>query len=71
MMAKGILKISNDGKNWNEVERFEFGNLINDPTKRTHRFSKNIQARYIQVESTEITGGGKLLTIAELDFIEQ
>lgn len=70
MMAKGVIKISNDGKNWSDAERFEFGNLINDPTKRTHRFSKNIQARYITIESTEITGGGKLLTVAELDFIE-
>lgn len=70
MMAKGVIKISDDGKNWKDVERFEFGNLINDPTKRTHRFSKNIQARYIRIESTEITGDGKLLTVAELDFIE-
>lgn len=70
MMAKGVIKISNDGKNWSDAEGFEFGNLVNDPTKRTHRFSKNIQARYITVESTEITGGGKLLTVAELDFIE-
>jgi len=70
MMAKGVVRVSNDGKNWSDAERFEFGNLINDPTKRTHRFSKNIQARYITVESTEITGEGKLLTVAELDFIE-
>jgi alpha-L-fucosidase len=42
MMAKGVVRISNDGKNWSDAERFEFGNLINDPTKRTHRFSKNI-----------------------------
>ncbi|AIM37951.1 alpha-1,3/4-fucosidase [Sphingobacterium sp. ML3W] len=70
MMAKGVVKISNDGKNWDEVERFEFGNLINDPTKRTHQFAKQILARYIRVESTEITGGGNLLTIAELDFVE-
>ncbi|WP_270087269.1 alpha-L-fucosidase [Sphingobacterium sp. SYP-B4668] len=70
MMAKGIVKVSSDGKNWEEVERFEFGNLINDPTKRTHRFSKKVQARYVRIESTEITGGGKVLTIAELDFIE-
>lgn len=70
MMAKGVIRVSNDGKNWSDVGRFEFGNLINDPTKRTHRFSENIQARYITVESTEITGGGKLLTVAELDFIE-
>jgi len=70
MLAKGIIKISNDGTNWQEIGKFEFGNLINDPTKRTYRFTKSVMTRYIRVESTEIAGEGNLLTVAELDFIE-
>lgn len=70
MMAKGVIKISNDGKKWQEVEKFEFGNLINDPTKRTHRFTRSLMTRYIRVESTEIAAEGNSLAVAELDFIE-
>lgn len=70
MMESGIIKISDDGKSWRIIEPFEFGNLINDPTTRTHRFKEKITARYIQIESTVIAGGGKSLAIAELDFFE-
>lgn len=69
MMAKGIIQISDDGKNWNDVETFQFGNLINDPSRRTHHFSQVIKTRYIRVEATEIAGDGKSLAIAELDFL--
>lgn len=68
MMAKGIIKISDDGKNWNKVENFEFGNLINDPTKRYHHFKNPVTARYIRMEATEIAANGKVVAIAELDI---
>jgi alpha-L-fucosidase len=68
MMAKGVLKISVDGENWQDAEGFEFGNLINDPSKRKHLFRNKINTRYIRVISTEITGGGNSLSVAELDF---
>ncbi|SUJ19831.1 Alpha-L-fucosidase [Sphingobacterium spiritivorum] len=70
MMAKGLIKVSNDGQNWTLAEQFEFGNLINDPTMRTYRFKQKIQARYIRIESTEIAGADQSLAIAELDFYE-
>ena len=69
MMAKGVIQISSDGQNWETAESFEFGNLINDPTPRTHRFSKIVKARYVRIEATEISANGKSLAIAELDFI--
>ncbi|WP_214227950.1 alpha-L-fucosidase [Pedobacter sp. B4-66] len=71
MMEKGIIQISNDGKNWEIVESFEFGNLINDPTARTHYFKKAVTARYVQVQATTIAGNKKALAIAELDFLEK
>lgn len=69
MMAKGVIKVSDDGKNWKEAERFEFGNLINDPTKRYHYFKNPITARYVRIEATEIAANGKVVTIAELDLL--
>lgn len=68
MLAKGVLKISLDGKTWKDAESFEFGNLINDPTKRYHYLQTPVSARYIRIEATEIADGGKIVTIAELDF---
>ncbi|HEY9259093.1 alpha-L-fucosidase [Chitinophaga sp.] len=71
MMAKGVIKVSADGKTWNTAETFEFGNLINDPVTRYHQFKKNVTTRYIRIEATEIAAGGKSAAIAELDFFEQ
>lgn len=68
MMAKGIVKTSDDGKTWKELETFEFGNLINDPVKRYHYFKKAGKVRYIRIESTETAADGKDIAVAELDF---
>tara|TARA_R110002049_G_scaffold33535_20_gene110469 strand:+ start:1544 stop:3787 length:2244 start_codon:yes stop_codon:yes gene_type:complete len=68
MLERGVLKISTNGTSWKTVESFEFGNLINDPTKRTHKFKRPITTRYIRIESKVIAGGGKTASIAELDF---
>ncbi|NBA84787.1 alpha-1,3/4-fucosidase [Emticicia sp. CRIBPO] len=68
MMAKGIIKVSADGKTWQDAETFEFGNLVNDPSKRNHYFKKTHNTRYIRIDSAEIAAKGKTLAIAELDF---
>lgn len=69
MLAKGTFEVSADGQNWTMVEAFEFGNLINDPSKRFHRFAKPVEAKFVRIKSTEITGGGDLLSVAEFDFL--
>ena len=71
MMQNGIVQISDDGKIWEPIESFEFGNLINDPTARTFYFKKPVSARYIQLQATAIAGNKKSLCIAELDFLVQ
>ena len=68
MMAKGRFSISNDGKSWRIVESFEFGNLINDPSKRTLHFDNAHEARYVRIESTEITANTRVAAIAEIDL---
>lgn len=69
MIARGNILISNDGENWEKAEGFEFGNLINDPTPRTHRFAKSVNARYLKLETVEISGNNKSAAIAEIDFL--
>ena len=69
MIEKGLIKTSKDGKSWQVVESFTFGNLINDPVKRTHLFKKSISTRYIRIESTEIAGGNKTAAIAEIGIL--
>ncbi|ATC35732.1 alpha-L-fucosidase [Elizabethkingia anophelis] len=68
MMAKGIVEISADGKKWEAISAFEFGNLVNDPSKRSLYFKQAVKARYVRVTAQEITGNSQALTIAELDF---
>lgn len=69
MIAKGDIEVSKDGENWEKVDTFEFGNLINDPTPRTHRLSKKINTRYIRITATEISANDKSATAAEIDFL--
>ena len=68
MIAKGNILTSNDGKNWTKAEEFEFGNLINDPTKRFHYFKAPVKARYVKIETAEIAANGKNAAIAEIDL---
>lgn len=68
MVAKGTIQISNDGQNWEKLEDFEFGNLINDPTKRYHYFKQPAKARYVSIRANEIAANGEVATIAEIDL---
>lgn len=68
MIEKGIVKISEDGTQWQTLQSFEFGNLINDPSARVLFFNKDVTTRYIRIESTGIAGGGNSATIAEIEF---
>lgn len=67
MMAKGIVWTSQDGKNWVQAGEFEFGNLINDPVRRSFYFQQPVEALYVRVQATEIANGGKHVCIAEVD----
>lgn len=68
MMEGGIVKVSSDGKQWEEAGRFQFGNLINDPTTRKINFTKPVSGRFVRVESTKIANDGKSLAIAEIEI---
>ena len=64
----GIIRVSDDGKDWKEATTFELGNLINDPTKRFHHFKQAVKARYVKVESTEIAAHPENAAIVEIDL---
>lgn len=68
MIEEGVFCISQDGSNWQEVEPFIFGNLINDPTQRSHFFKQAVKARYISIKATRIAGNSKVASMAELDL---
>lgn len=67
MMSKGLIETSTDGKNWVKADTFDFGNLINDPSKRMHYLKQAVTTRYIRITASEITGQDQSLAIAELD----
>ena len=68
MMAKGTVSVSSDGSQWSKAVDFEFGNLVNDPTKRFCDFTKAQKARYVRIEVTGIEGGGNSVSVAEIDL---
>ncbi|QOD59463.1 alpha-L-fucosidase [Polaribacter haliotis] len=70
MIEQGVIKVSNNGKSWKTFENFEFGNLINDPTPRTHYFKKPMKTRFVRIESKTIAGSKKQASIAELNFFK-
>ncbi|WP_289054670.1 alpha-L-fucosidase [Carboxylicivirga marina] len=69
MIEKGVLKISFDGRTWQAVETFEFGNLINDPSPRRHFFDKPVKTKYIRIETIETAQGSSSSAIAEIDLL--
>ena len=71
MIEKGTILTSSNGRKWEELESFEFGNLINDPTKRSWSFQTPVKTRYIRIRSDAGAEGSKSAIIAELDFYEK
>ena len=68
MMASGKLQTSPDGENWTTVDAFEFGNLINDPSRRYHYLSTPVRSRYVRISAESAAGEGKGTAIAEIDI---
>ncbi|MDN5204355.1 alpha-L-fucosidase [Fulvivirgaceae bacterium BMA10] len=69
LIEKGVIKVSQNGKKWKEVQTFELGNLINDPTPRIVKFDKTVETKYVQITSLRGAGGSTSATIAEIDFL--
>jgi len=70
MIEKGMIQASDNGKKWEDVESFEFGNLINDPSKRKWQFKNPVETQFIRIKSETGAAGSQMAAIAELDFYE-
>ncbi len=64
-MRYGILQVSSDGQQWKDLESFDFGNLVNDPSKRYFYLKKKVKARYVRIKPLHSADG---VAIAELDI---
>ncbi len=71
LMTKGVVQSSRDGRTWDKVGAFEFGNLLNDPTKRYWYFPHSCVARYLHVHASEVSGEGTCLTMEDVDVLEK
>ena len=49
----GTLSVSTDGKRWTEVGRFDFDNLVNDPTRRYQALRPAAGVRYVRIRSAK------------------
>ena len=68
MIERGTVWVSQDKQNWKKVEDFMFGNLINDPTKRSCTFKNATEARYFKIQMTEGTNRSEKAAVAEVDI---
>lgn len=69
LLAKGRIQVSVDGKKWTDVQTFEFGNLVNDPTRRYCYFPESVQGRYVRIYAEDITGNSFSVGVAEIEIL--
>lgn len=69
LIEQGAIKVSRNGKSWKEVQIFDLGNLVNDPTPRTVKFDKAVKARYVQVSALRGAGGSTSASVAEIELL--
>lgn len=66
LIDRGEIFTSTNGHKWRSAGIFEFGNLINDPSRRFHHFAKPVSATYVKIVPLSTAAGKGLPTAAEL-----
>lgn len=69
MVEAWKIELSTDGKTWKEIERGEFGNLLNDPSQRTHLFSRDFTTRWFRFVSLRGAQGKPYAGAAEIELL--
>nr|MQY77651.1 hypothetical protein [Bacteroidota bacterium] len=64
-------EISEDGKNWNIVQKCEFGNIMNDPSRRLVIFDNVQSSRYFRLTSLKGRENNPYAGAAEIEIISQ
>ena len=67
LITAGRIETSTNGIDWIQTASFEFGNILNDPTTRRIDFKCPVNASYLRVVPTNLTGGVKP-SIAEISI---
>lgn len=67
-IARGVLRVSADGERWTEAARFEFGNLVNDPSRRFCPLDAPVRARYVRIEAEALAADAPSAAVAELEL---
>lgn len=57
-VSRAVMSVSNDCRKWTKVADCEFGNIINDPTRRTVNLAEPVTARYVRMEVLQLVGDG-------------
>ena len=70
LLQKGEIFTSTDAKNWQPAGVFEFGNIVNDPSKRSYKFASPKQSRYIKLTVKQTSGNPAPLKAAYFDFLQ-
>ncbi len=63
------VEISPDGENWETIHRGTFGNIINDPGRRTLFFDDSHEARYIRFSNLRAPGGMLRVGAGEIEVL--
>ena len=69
MIEKGVVEVSSDGEHWKNAGTFVFGNLLNDPTRRTFFFDRPLTFSYLRIVSLEGTQGNPYAGAAEIGIL--
>ncbi|GAB2672959.1 hypothetical protein GCM10027036_27990 [Flavihumibacter cheonanensis] len=70
LLQKGEIFTSTDAKNWQSAGAFEFGNIVNDPSKRSFKFTSVKQGRYIKLVIKQTSGKPSPLKAEYFDFLQ-
>lgn len=62
------VEVSENGLSWVEVHKGDFGNIINDPTRRVVLFENNHQARFIRLTGLKAPGHFTRIGASEIDI---
>jgi alpha-L-fucosidase len=69
MIESGTVETSLGGAVWSSMGLFRFGNLLNDPTKRTFLFNRRIEARYVRITSKTAVQNTDSSGAAEIEIL--
>lgn len=69
MVGEWEIETSADGKTWREIETAQFGNLLNDPSQRTHIFAHPQTTRWLRFASLRGVQGKPYAGAAEIELL--